>query len=50
MEHIPTAISTAALIVAFVAVSLVRRTPEPLKDKEKKAREKRQVKEESQQA
>jgi hypothetical protein len=46
MEHIPTAISAAALIVAFVAVSLVRRTPEPLKDKEKKARKKRQAKEE----
>jgi hypothetical protein len=45
MEHIPTAISTAALIVAFIAVSLVRRTPEPSKDKEKKARKKRQAKE-----
>jgi heme exporter protein D len=46
MEHIPTAISTAALVVAFIAVSLVRRTPELPKDKEKKARKKRQAKEE----
>jgi hypothetical protein len=46
MEHIPTAISTAALIVAFIAVSLVRRTPELPKDKEKKARKKRQTKDE----
>jgi hypothetical protein len=50
MEHIPTAISTAALIVAFIAVSLVRRTPELPKDKEKKARKKRQAKDEPQQA
>jgi hypothetical protein len=46
MEHIPTAISAAALIVAFIAVSLVRRAPELPKDKEKKARKKRQAKEE----
>jgi hypothetical protein len=50
MEHIPTAISTAALIGAFIAVSLVRRTPELPKDKEKKVRKKRQAKEEPQQA
>jgi hypothetical protein len=50
MEHIPTAISTAALIVAFIAISLVRRTPELPKDKERKARKKRQAKEEPQQA
>jgi hypothetical protein len=40
MQHIPTAISVAALIVAFVAVSLMRRAPELPKDKEKKARKK----------
>jgi hypothetical protein len=50
MEHVPTAISAAALIVAFIAVSLVRRTPELPKDKERKARKKRQAKEEPQQA
>jgi hypothetical protein len=49
MEHVPTAISTAALIVAFISVSLVRRTPELPKDKERKARKKRQTKEEPQQ-
>jgi heme exporter protein D len=45
MQHIPTAISVAALIVAFVAVSLMRRAPELPKDKEKKARKKRQARE-----
>jgi energy-converting hydrogenase Eha subunit A len=44
MEHIPTVISVAAPIVAFIAVSLVRKTPEL--PKEKKARKKRQAKEE----
>jgi hypothetical protein len=50
MEHIPTAISAAALIVAFIAVALARQRPELPKDKEKKARKKRQVKEEPQPA
>jgi hypothetical protein len=43
MENIPTAISVSALIVAFIAVALNRRSGEP--SKEKKARKKRQPKE-----
>lgn len=48
MEHIPSAISIAALIVAFVAVALNRRPGEL--PKEKKTRKKRQPKEVSQEA
>ena len=48
MEHIPTAISVAALIVAFVAVVLTKRTSEL--PKEKKTRKKRQPKEVTQEA
>ncbi len=48
MEHIPTAISVAALIVAFVAVALNKRSGEL--PKEKKTRKKRQPKEVTQEA
>lgn len=48
MEDIPTAISVAALIVAFVAVALNRRSGEL--PKEKKTRKKRQPKEVTQEA
>ena len=48
MEHIPTAISVAALIVAFVAVVLNKRAGEL--PKEKKTRNKRQPKEVIQEA
>jgi hypothetical protein len=48
MEHIPTAISVAALIVAFFAVALSKRSSEL--PKEKKTRKKRQPKEVSEQA
>jgi hypothetical protein len=48
MENIPTAISVAALIVAFVAVALNRRSGEL--PKEKKTRKKRQPKEVIQEA
>jgi len=47
MEHIPTAISVAALIVAFFAVALKRRSNEL--PREKKTRKKRQPKEVPQQ-
>jgi hypothetical protein len=43
MEHIPTAISVAALIVAFCAAAMNKRTSEL--PKEKKTRKKRQPKE-----
>jgi hypothetical protein len=43
MEHIPTAISVTALIVAFCAVALNKRPGEL--PKEKKTRKKRQPKE-----
>ncbi len=48
MEHIPSAISVAALIVAFIAVALNKRSSEL--PKEKKTRKKRQPKEVPQQA
>jgi hypothetical protein len=48
MEHIPTAISVAALIVAFVALALNKRSGEL--PKEKKTRKKRQPKEVTQEA
>ncbi len=48
MEHIPTAISVAALIVAFIALALNKRTSEL--PKEKKTRKKRQPKEVIQEA
>jgi len=48
MENVPTAISVAALIVAFVAVALNRRSGEL--PKEKKTRKKRQPKEVTQEA
>jgi hypothetical protein len=48
MEHIATAISVAALIVAFVAVALNKRSRDL--PKEKKARKKRQPKEVIQEA
>jgi len=48
MEHIPTAISVAALIVAFIAVVLNKLSSEL--PKEKKPRKKRQPKEVPQQA
>lgn len=48
MEHIPTAISVAALIVAFSAIALNKRSTEL--PKEKKTRKKRLPKEVPQQA
>jgi hypothetical protein len=48
MEHIPTAISVAALIVAFCALAVNKRSGEL--PKEKKTRKKRQPKEVQQQA
>jgi hypothetical protein len=48
MEHVATTISVAALIVAFVAVALNKRSSEV--PKEKKARKKRQTKEVIQEA
>ena len=48
MEHIATAISVAALIVAFSAIALNKRSSEL--PKEKKTRKKRQPKEVIQQA
>jgi hypothetical protein len=48
MEHIPTVISAAALIVAFVALALNKRSGEL--PKEKKTRKKRQPKEVTQEA
>jgi hypothetical protein len=48
MEQIPTLISVAALVVAFIAVALARRPNEP--SKEKKIKKKRQPREEVQQA
>ena len=48
MEHIPTVISVAALIVAFFAVAMNKRSNEL--PKEKKTRKKRQPKEVPEQA